>query len=165
MDSLETLFGHGSDLTVVQMSLRAAVIFLLALGLIRFSGRRSFGLHNPFDSCTTVLLGAILSRAVSGASPFLPTLAAATVLVLMHRLTGIASERWAWFDRLVSGQEVELVREGRRDEAALRKALVTQKDLEEAIRKKTGTQDVSRVARAVLERNGDITIVPAGEGS
>ena len=160
MELLEILFGHGTDLTVVQMSMRAALAFWLALLLIRVSGRRSFGLHGPFDSCTTVLLGAILSRAVSGTSPFLPTIAAATVLVIMHRLTGMACRRWGWFDTVVSGNEVVLVRAGRRDERALERALVTQKDLEEAVRKKTGTEDVSKVERAVLERNGEITVVP-----
>ena len=156
---METLFGTDTDLDVVQISVRAAAIFIVALALIRLSGRRSFGLHSPFDSCTTVLLGAILSRAVTGASPFFPTLAAATMLVVMHRLAGIAGQRWRWFDRVVSGTEIVLVRDGQKDERALRKALVTEKDLEEAIRKKTGTEELSQVKRAVLERNGEITVI------
>ena len=159
MDFIETLFGADTDLNLVQMSVRAATIFIVALALIRLSGRRSFGLHSPFDSCTTVLLGAILSRAVTGASPFLPTLAAATILVVMHRLAGIASQRWRWFDRVVSGTEIVLVCDGQRDERALRKALVTEKDLEEAIRKKTGTEELYQVKRAVLERNGEIIVI------
>lgn len=159
MELIRTIFGQGSDLATGQMAARAGLVFIVALLLIRVSGRRSFGLHSPFDSCTTVLLGAILSRAVSGASPFLPTVAAAATLVVMHRLTGIASQRWRWFDRVVSGTEIVLVRDGRRDERALRKALVTDRDLEEAIRKKTGTEDISKVKRVVIERNGDITVV------
>lgn len=160
MNIFENIFGVGPDLSVLQMAARAAVVFWFALMVIRISGRRSFGLHGPFDSCTTVLLGATLSRAVSGASPFFATLAAAAVLVVMHRLTGIASQRWGWFDRVVSGSEIILARQGQADDHAMQKGLVTQRDLEEAIRKKTGQEDILIVERAVLERNGEITIVP-----
>lgn len=160
MGIIESIFGQGSELTIWQMSARAAIVFSIALLLIRVSGRRSFGLHSPFDSCTTVLLGAILSRAVSGASPFVPTLAAATMLVVMHRLAGIAAQRWRWFDWIASGNEIVLVQQGHTDDRAMRKALVTDRDLQEAIRKKTGHEDVGRIERAVLERNGEITVVP-----
>src|ERR1035437_8466696 len=103
MGMTETLFGGGSDLSPLQMSLRAVAVFVLALALIRASGRRSFGQHRPFDACATVLLGAVLSRAVVGASPFWATMAAGTTLVLLHRAVGLASVRWAWFETLVSG--------------------------------------------------------------
>ena len=118
------VFGTGPDLTTWQMAARGAGMFVIALAMVRLSGRRSFGLRTPFDSCTTVLLGAILSRAVVGASDFWPTVAGAAALVLMHRLTGMASVRWPWLEQLVDGRERELVRAGQVDEAELRKALV-----------------------------------------
>lgn len=153
------VFGEGSDLAVWQMSARAAVVFALALVLIRASGRRSFGQHSPFDACITVLLGAVLSRAVVGASPFLATIAAAAVLVLVHRAVALSSSRWTWFDDLVNGREIELVRDGRVDPAAMRKALLSQSNLREAIRQSIGDKEVADVARAILERDGKVTII------
>src|SRR6476469_6541865 len=100
---IEFLFGEGPDLTYWQMAARAATVFVIALVLVRISGRRSFGQHSPFDACTTVLVGAILSRAVVGANPFWSTVCAATAIVLMHRLTGQASVRWPRFEALISG--------------------------------------------------------------
>jgi len=41
----------------------------------------------------------------------------------------------------------------------MRRALITKSDLEEAVRKKTGTSEVSAIEGAVLERNGDITVI------
>ena len=70
MDVIRLLFGDGTELTTWQMADRALVTFVLALAMIRLAGRRSFGQRSPFDACTTVLLGAVLSRAVVGASPF-----------------------------------------------------------------------------------------------
>ena len=41
----------------------------------------------------------------------------------------------------------------------MRRALVTHKDLLEAIRRKQGSDDFSMVARVILERNGDLTVI------
>jgi uncharacterized membrane protein YcaP (DUF421 family) len=161
-DLAQVLFGEGSDLDVLQMALRSAVVFVLALAMIRVSGRRSFGQRRPFDACTTVLLGAVLSRAVVGASPFWPTMAAGAVIVVLHRLVAMASLRWPRFESLVSGDKRELVRDGRRDEAEMRRALITGRDLDEAVRTKVGDEG-RPVRRAVLERDGRIT-VDAPEG-
>lgn len=158
-DFLDVLFGSGTDLNGLQMVDRAIAIFVLTLVMIRLSGRRSFGQGRPFDACTTVLLGAVLSRAVVGASPFGPTVLAGVAIVALHRLVGVASIRWAWFERLVSGDKRELVREGTRDVEQMRKGLITQKDLDEAVRSKTG-DETTPLARAVLERDGTVTVRP-----
>jgi uncharacterized membrane protein YcaP (DUF421 family) len=160
---LNTLFGEGPELDPLQMTMRAVAVFALALAMIRISGRRSFGQHRPFDACTTVLLGAVLSRAVVGASPFWATMCAGLAIVLMHRAIAMASIRWRGFERLVNGQERELVRDGRIDEEAMRKALLTRHDLEEAVRHETSDEHRS-IRRAVLERDGAVTIVAAKKG-
>jgi uncharacterized membrane protein YcaP (DUF421 family) len=156
-DLARTLFGEGERLDALQMALRATVVFVLALAMIRVSGRRSFGQRRPFDACTTVLLGAVLSRAVVGASPFWPTMAAGAAIVLLHRLVAMAGLRWPRFESLVSGDKRELVRDGRRDEKEMRTALVTGRDLDEAVRKKAGDERLP-LRRAVLERDGVITV-------
>ena len=160
MDLMTMMFGEGPDLTFWQMAVRAGLIFFVALLFIRISGRRSFGLHSPFDSCTTVLLGAILSRAVTGSSSFPGVLSAAAVLVVLHRLTALASVHWDWFEKIVSGNEVLLVTDGKVDEDALKRALITHKDLDEAVRRKNGDEDLAKVKKVILERNGDLTVVP-----
>lgn len=157
MDIIETLFGSGSDLTALQMSLRAVSVFILTLGFIRASGRRSFGQRRPFDACTTVLLGAVLSRAVVGASPFWATMAAGATIVLLHRAVAMASLQWEWFETLISGNKIELADRSGRIQKQMRKGLITKRDLDEAVRKKTGDEG-ARIERAVLERDGQITV-------
>ncbi len=159
MDFVETLFGSGGDLNAIQMSLRAAVVFVATLSMIRVSGRRSFGQHRPFDACTTVLLGAVLSRAVVGASPFWATMAAGATIVLLHRLIAMASLRWPRFETLISGDKRELVANRVRNVEEMHRGLVTERDLDEAVRKKTG-DEASPIDRAVLERDGTITVKP-----
>ena len=162
-DIVQILFGDGEKLDALQMAMRSAVVFVLALAMLRVSGRRSFGQRRSFDACTTVLLGAVLSRAVVGASPFWPTMAAGGVIVLLHRLVAMASLRWPRFETLVSGDKRELVRDGRRDEEEMRKALITQRDLDESVRKKAGDER-RPLRRAVLERDGVITVEMERDG-
>jgi uncharacterized membrane protein YcaP (DUF421 family) len=162
-DLVSTLFGDDTDLNALQMALRAVAVFVLTLALIRLAGRRSLGQHRAFDTCTTVLMGSVLSRGVVGASPFWPTMAAGATIVLLHRFVAMASLRWPWFESLVSGDKREIMKDGRRDEQEMREGLITMRDLDEAVRKKSGDKS-SPLERAVLERDGSITVKVKGGG-
>lgn len=159
------VFGHGTQLETWQMAARAIVIFFIALVLIRASGRRSFGQHSPFDACITVLLGAVLSRAVVGASPFWSTVVAGAALVILHRAVALCSLRWERFEDLVDGREIVLVRDGHMDRKNMRKALVSRKNLQEAMRQQIGNAGLAEVSRAILERDGKLTIIRRGDES
>lgn len=158
VELIALIFGEDSQLTTGQMAARAALVFVITLALIRVSGRRSFGQRTPFDAATTVLLGAVLSRGVVGASPFAATVAASAVLVLLHRLVGWLSVRSDRFDVFVNGHERVLMSEGQKDSKALASALITDRDLEEAVRKKSGHVELAAVRSATLERDGEISL-------
>jgi uncharacterized membrane protein YcaP (DUF421 family) len=160
MDAMLWLFGEGQDLTSWQMAARGVAIFFIALVLIRVSGRRSFGQGNAFDAVMTVMVGAVLSRAVVGVSPFWPTVCAGAAMALVHRLVGVLSCLWPAFDRLVSGSYRVLVREGQPDPAELRKSLISRQDLVDEVRQQTGREDLGAVERAVMERDGKVTVTP-----
>ena len=130
--ALELLFGSGSDLDALQMADRAFAVFALAFVMLRVSGRRSLGQHRAIDGCATVLLGSVLSRAVVGASPFWPTMAAGAAIVVAHRAAAWLSARSPAFERLIAGDKRELVAGGARDHASMRAGLISDCDLDEA---------------------------------
>jgi uncharacterized membrane protein YcaP (DUF421 family) len=158
-DMLTEYLGSGAHLSISQMMLRGVVVFAFTLLMIRISGRRSLGQHSPFDACITVLLGAILSRAVVGASPFAATMATGAILVLVHRAVAMLSSRLAWFGSLIDGSPRTLVLEGKVDAATLRKALISRADLMQALREHSVPEDLSAVRQIVLECNGDISVM------
>src|SRR6202012_3326838 len=112
MHQLIEIFGEGKDLTLLQMSARGVVAFFLALFLIRLSGRRSFGMHMPLDNIISIILGAILSRAVVGASDFVPVIGVCTVIVLLHRIVAWLVAHHKKMSRLVQGEKILLFRDG-----------------------------------------------------
>jgi uncharacterized membrane protein YcaP (DUF421 family) len=165
MQALIALFGEGRDLSTSQMGMRAAATFLAALVFIRISGRRSFGQRSPFDNVVAILLGATLSRAIVGASPAVPTLIASLVIVLMHRALAWSCVRSRALEALVGGAERQLYSDGRFDEQQMLAALVTRTDVLEAVRQKLGADALDRVQGAILERNGEISIIRKREAS
>ncbi len=157
--TLLDLFGQGIHLTASQMIARGVVVFTLTLLMLRISGRRSLGQHSSFDACITVLLGAVLSRGVVGASPFWPTIATGVALVLLHRAIAMLSVRLPRFDVLVNGRPRTLLSDGRVSEAALRKGLVSAADLLQALREHSVPEDLTLARQIILERNGVISVL------
>lgn len=156
---LEEIFGTGSELHWWQMSARAALVFTLCLLLLRISGRRSFSLRSSFDTCITILLGAILGRAVTGASPFFPTLSACLMLVLLHRGLAWLCVRSGTISRLANGRPMQLFRDGQIIEGNLGRGLVSEEDIREELRLKNRTTNFQDVEAMYLERNGEISVV------
>lgn len=162
--SLEELIGTPKDIGTLAICIRAAAIFLIAYVLIRISGRRSFGLHGPLDNIIVILLGAILSRAVVGASPFVPVVAASILVVLLHRLLGWLVSISPDFGKLAEGEKIKLYSDGSFIRSNMRKSLVSQEEIMHAVRIKLFTDGLNGVERIYMERNGEISILKKEPG-
>ncbi|HEX8456303.1 MAG TPA: YetF domain-containing protein [Pyrinomonadaceae bacterium] len=147
------------DITVAQMSLRAAVVFALAIAMIRIGNKRFMGKNAALDVLLGIVFGSMVSRAITGNAPFTPTLIASFVLVLLHWVASAVAFRSQWFGTLVKGRDSVLVREGEIQWEAMRKAHLTEHDLQESMRNSGHPPDVREVAAAHLERNGDISFI------
>lgn len=163
MDILSELFGEGKDLTSLQMIGRGVVIFFVAFLLIRISGRRSFGIRTPLDNIIAISLGAILSRAVVGASPFVPTVLTSLVIVLLHRFFSwiIVSNRK--LNHIAEGEKILLFQNGKFIPKNMDKALICQEDIMQGVRKSALTADLDKIEIIFMERNGEITCIRKDE--
>ena len=159
MELLLDIFGKGEQLNVLQMSSRGALMFLIMLVLIRISGRRSFGMRTALDNIVAVSLGAIMSRAVVGASPFLPVVVCCLVIVLLHRGVGRLIAAGKSFSRLVEGEKILLFEDGVFLKQNMKKALVCEEDLMQGVRKSALTEDLNEIKKVYMERNGEISAI------
>ncbi len=159
MDFITDLFGHGRNLNILQMIMRGLVIFFISLVLIRIAGRRSFGIRTPLDIIINILLGAILSRAVVGASPFLSVVLTCAAIVALHRLMEwvIANHRKS--SGVLEGKKIVLFSNGAFDDDNMKKALVCEEDVLQGVRKTALTEDLSKIEKVYMERNGEITAI------
>lgn len=159
MDLVHQIFGQGKDLNALQMGCRGLLVVLISLILIRISGRRSFGLHTPLDNIITISLGAILSRAVVGASPFVPVIVCCFAIVILHRFLGWLVSRSKRVARLLEGDKILLFSNGHIHPENMKRALLSEEDMMEGVRKSALTDDMSEIDRVFIERNGDISPV------
>jgi uncharacterized membrane protein YcaP (DUF421 family) len=168
MDSMQViaevmrqLVGDGDDLAWWQGAVRAAIIFAGTWALLRLAGRRAFAQKTSFDLCIVLLLGAVLSRAVVGATSFSVAFTASLVLVLLHRLVGSLSSRYPAFDRATGGHALDLMRAGELDRERISRAMLTEEDLKANLRETLQTDSFDDLSRVVLERDGKLTFVRA----
>jgi len=159
METFAKIFGEGKELNAFQMGSRGAVVFLIALVLIRISGRRSFGVRSPLDNIITISLGAVLSRAIVGASDFLPVIVTCFVIVLLHRLFGWLIAHSKKFGRIIEGNKMVLFENGKFNEDNMKRALVCKEDIMQGVRKSALTEDLDKIETVYIERNGDISSI------
>jgi uncharacterized membrane protein YcaP (DUF421 family) len=158
---LATFWGDGRDLDCLQMASRGFVVFFVALVLVRVSGRRSFARRSAFDNIIVIVLGAVLSRPIYGASSFWPVVAASTVLVVVHRLIGLATARFALLERLAKGKPYTLWHRGELDERAMLRNEISRADLDAAARSQAHRARFSEVNEIRVETSGELSIVDA----
>jgi uncharacterized membrane protein YcaP (DUF421 family) len=159
MDWIENLFGQGEELTTTQMSLRAAAMFFVTLILIRISGRRSFSFHSAPDNIISITLGAILSRAIVGASPFIGVVAAGLVIALLHRWVLWMGVHNKTFKRLLTGKKILVYEQGSFHPENMRKALICQEEIMQAVSEKTHKDNLDSVEQVYLGSSGEIIVV------
>ena len=148
------------SMPVWEFVLRAVVVYVVLLGMIRLSGKRTMGQFTPFDVLLIVLLGNAVQNALLGSDQSLVGgLLLAAVLISLNWTTGWLSARSRRAEKLVEGVPVVLARHGELFEQVLRKELVSRNDFDEALRQ-SGQLHLEDVDIAILETDGRISVVP-----
>ncbi|SFR54182.1 Protein of unknown function [Marinobacter daqiaonensis] len=156
---------EGQDLTIWRVILRAVLVYILGIILVRLGGKRFVGKFSAFDIIMAIMIGSILSRAIMVPEDFIPHLVAAVALTLMHSLFAGAAFHWDPFGTLVKGKARVLVRDGDIQWDAMKKTHISEKDLMSALRETSSVNDVSQVREACLERSGNISVILRNDNS
>ena len=162
-DQLQSLLGLGRDVGDVnagQMALRAIVIYAFTLALVRLGSKRFLGKGTAFDVIIGIMIGSVMSRAINGSAPFLPTLLGGVVLVGLHWLFAVLAFHTDWFGSFVKGEPVLLIEDGKIQRQGMRRGSVSAHDLAQALRMQGNQTDPAKVELAYLERSGDISVIP-----
>src|SRR5947208_2119828 len=112
MEWINTLFEESTHLTILQMAARGIVVFILALVMLRTAGKRTFGKQSASDNVIMFTLGALLTRAITGASPFVPVVATCFAIILFHRLLAWSCIKNKFMGMLIKGEPISLFKDG-----------------------------------------------------
>ena len=150
LKSEELGFGH--------MAARAFLIYVLLVIIVRGAKKRFLSNATAFDFILTVMVGAVAARAMTGGAPFFPSILGIVVMVFLHWMISRASWESPLLSGFVKGHSTLIVKDGRIQSDAMKRAHMSRDDLDEDLREK-GVDDVSVVSEARLERSGKLSVI------
>jgi len=156
---INNLWGEGEHLNALQMSVRAILMFAIALMFIRLGGLRLFSKKSAFDNVIVIMLGAVLARGIVGASPFFSTVAASAVMILIHRTLAFATVKSEKLCKVLKGNHILLFKDGKILWNNMKKATLSEQDLLESLHLETKQTTLENIEMAYLETNGRISFI------
>jgi uncharacterized membrane protein YcaP (DUF421 family) len=155
---MENMFTLGTP--ALELVVRALLVYLAFLVLVRLSGKRTVGEFTPFDLVVVLLLAESAQGALLGGDEsVLGTVIVAATLIGLNYLVAFGTARNRKLCALIEGGSVVLAQDGKLHDAALRRNNVPPSDVEEAVRM-ANLESLEQVKVATLEASGEITIVP-----
>lgn len=140
--------------------LRASVIYLLVMLLVRISGKRAIGQLTPLDLVLLILIGNAVQNGINGGDNSLTGAAVmASTLIALNYAVAWAISRSRRVQHILEGEPVVLARNGKVFAQVLRRELVSDRDFHEALRM-GNIRCVDEIGIALLETNGHITVIP-----
>ncbi len=158
MNFIDNLLGLDDGIEWYQMALRAVITYLAVVLMIRIGSKRFLGKLTSFDIILAIILGSILSRGITGASPFFVSLLTALILVLVHSGLSSLALKHDFVSRILKGRRKALIKNGELEKDTMKSSKITKEDILTAAREE-GIEKIEDIEEAYLERNGEISII------
>jgi uncharacterized membrane protein YcaP (DUF421 family) len=137
---------------------RATVIYLVLLAMVRLTGKRTVGQFTPFDLLVVMLLSEGVSGSLNGGDESLQAgLIVAATLMVLNVLIAMLTARSKKIDSVLEGNPVLIGRDGVIYDEVLKRQRVPRSDVEKALR--GADCDLEDMRMAILESDGNINIM------
>lgn len=145
--------------------LRATAVYFFLLVIFRIAGERTLANLTTFDFVLLLIIAEATQQGLIG-DDFSVTkvFLVVTTLVGIDIGLSILKEKFPMLDKLVEGVPVVIVEHGRPLKDRMRRARVDESDVLAAARERQGLQRMDQIMYAVLERTGEISIIPKRDG-
>lgn len=143
---------------MVITTLRTVIIYLVLIAVFRITGKRQLGELQPIELVVTLLLSdlAVVPMQESGV-PLFSGLVPIAVLIALELILSAWMMKSNGLSRLISGNPIVVIYDGKLQQGALRKLRLTVEDLTEALRQQ-GVFDWQEIQYAIAETNGKISV-------
>ena len=151
---------HGVPSTV----LRAAIIYMFVLGVVRLAGKRTLAELSTFDLVVLLIMSeAIQPALVADDSRITSAVLIVTTLVAIDAILGYVKFKSPMASKVLDDIPSILVRDGVKDREVMKREHLDEEDIMEAARRQMGLESFEQVRFAVLERTGGISVIPWGD--
>lgn len=142
---------------------RTIVMYLIVILVMRLMGKRQIGQLQPYEFVITIMISDLASFPMQDSSiPLWHGIVPILCLLFLQISISFAVLKVKNVRGFFCGKPCIVVKDGIVYEKVLRKQLYTLDDLLEALRLK-GVPDVEDVQLAILENNGELSVIPKSE--
>lgn len=144
--------------------IRAFVVYFALWAIFRIAGRRTLGEMTAFDFVLLLIIGGSTQRAITGEDYSLTNaLILVSTFVAIDVVLSLLEVRSPRLHRILNATPTILAENGRFLHRRMKSARVTEHNIMESARRLHGLERADQIKFAILEANGDISIVPAIE--
>jgi uncharacterized membrane protein YcaP (DUF421 family) len=142
---------------------RALVLYIIVVIVMRIMGKRQIGQLQPFELAIAIMISELAAVPMQNTGiPLVNGIIPILTLVVAQLLMSFLSIKSIRARAIICGKPTILIERGQILESALRKELYTLNDLLEQLRI-NNIPNVSDVEYAILETNGQLSIIPKSQ--
>lgn len=143
--------------------IRTLILFLLVVVVMRIMGKRQIGQLQPFELAVAIMISELAAIPMQNTGiPLINGIIPIITLLLAQLLLSLISLKSIKARSIICGKPNILIENGKINEANLRKEMYTLNDLLEQLRIK-GTSNIQDIEYAILETNGQLSIIPKSQ--
>lgn len=148
---------------MISTVIRTVILYLIVTVAIRLMGKRQIGDMQPNELVVTLLISEIAAIPLQDTNqPVLSGIVAIFMLVVLEIIFSVFAMKSFFVRKLMNGKSVVIIKNGVIDQQAMRDVRMTVLDLVELLRSQN-VFNISDVAFAVLEVNGDLSVLLKSE--
>ncbi len=141
--------------------IRGLTVYLVLLLLFRLAGKRSLAQVTTFDLVLTLIISEAIQQAMLDSDSSMTNgLLVIGTLIGADVLVSVLANRSSLIDSLVNSRPLVIVEDGRLLRDRMRRERIDEEDILNAARGQEGIARLDQIKYAVVERNGDVTVVP-----
>jgi uncharacterized membrane protein YcaP (DUF421 family) len=140
---------------------RGVIIYLFLFLVLRIMGKRSLSETTTFDFVVLLIISEVTQQGmIDGDNSLTGAIILISTLLGMDLLFTLVKGPFKLFERVVEGTPLVIVDHGRPLKKRMNKTKIDEADILQAARFNQGLEKMEQIKYAVLEKSGDISIIP-----
>lgn len=141
--------------------IRAIIIYLFLMIVLRIAGHRTLNEMTTFDFILLLIMGDASQQALTGTDYSLTNgILIIITLVLMDIFISFLKQKFTKIEWIIDGAPLILIHNGKMKKKLMERVKVSVADILESARKLQGLEALDQIKYAILEKDGEITIIP-----
>lgn len=142
--------------------IRGICVYLFLLIVLRISGKRSVASMTPFDFVLVLILSETVQQAmIDNDNSITNAVLLVLTLIGFDILLSVLKGKYPALARTIDSTPVLVIKEGKLVRSSMKAERVDEDDILAAARTHQGISRMDEIDYAVVEENGDITVIPS----